>query len=158
MKPQRQSAVKWAAIAAGMAMVMSMIVTTAATAGDDQARERGPDKGAFAEHGRGEGFRGEGFMARAEAACEGKAVGAAVTLTGPDEQTIDAICSQRPARLIAVPKVQLERLAQATAACNGLSEGAAAVLTTKDGRTLAAQCHKRDGTLIAVPNERPRMR
>ncbi len=109
-------------------------------------------------HGFADGGRGDGFMAGAEAACEGKQAGTAVTLTGPDGQSIEAVCTLRPAVLLAIPKAHLERLEKAKAACKGLSDGAAATLTTADGQNLAATCRLRHGELMAVPNERPRKR
>lgn len=99
---------------------------------------------------------GGGFMAQAVDACVGKSAGTEVTLTGRDGVEMPAVCTERSAQLVAVPKVHLERRAQAKAACSGLAEGAAAVLSLPDGRNLPATCQARQGELVAVPNERPR--
>ena len=107
-------------------------------------------------HDRDRGGPGGGFMAQAEEACAGKAAGTEVTLTGRDGDAIAAVCTERPAQLLAVPKARLARMAQAKSACTGLSQGAAAVLSGPDGRNLAASCQMRHGELVAVPNEHPR--
>ena len=99
---------------------------------------------------------GGGFMAQAVDACAGKSAGTEVTLTGRDDVAMAAVCTERPAQLVAMPKAHLERRAQAKAACSGLAEGAAAVLSLPDGRNLAATCQLRHGELLAVPAERPR--
>ena len=105
----------------------------------------------------GDGFGpGGGFMAQAVEACVGKSAGAEVTLTGRDGVTMAAVCTERPAQLVAMPKAHLERLAQAKTACNGLAQGAAAVVSLPDGRNVAATCQLRHGELLAVPTERPR--
>jgi hypothetical protein len=141
MKQQWQALAKWSAIAL-------CCVAGVSYAGNEQGRERG----------RGMGGPGEGFMVEAIDACEGKQAGAAVSLTGPGGQTLEAVCTLRPAVLLAMPKQHLERQAQAKAACAGLNEGASAVLSTPDGRNIAAQCQSRDGELVAVPTERARKR
>ena len=99
---------------------------------------------------------GGGFMAQAVEACVGKSAGTEVTLTGRDGVAMAAVCTERPAQLVAVPKAHLERLAQAKAACTGLAQGAAAVMSLPDGRNVAATCQLRHGELLAVPNERLR--
>lgn len=126
-------------------LAMLLLASTASAGGDGK-------------HGFGAGGRGEGFMAGAEEACEGKQAGTAVTLTGPEGQSTEAVCTLRPAVLLAVPKAHLERLEKAKAACKGLIDGAAATLTTADGQNVAATCKLRHGELMAVPNERPRKR
>ena len=99
---------------------------------------------------------GGGFIAQAVEACAGKAAGAEVSLTGRDGVAMPAVCTERPAQLVAVPKAHLERMAQAKTACNGLAQGAAAVVSLPDGRNVAATCQLRHGELLAVPTERPR--
>lgn len=138
----------------GMAKVMAKWLAIAALgasgyayAGDDFGRDAGPEAGP-----------GHGFMTKAEDACEGKQAGDAVTLTGRAGRSLSAVCTQRPAALVAVPTALLQRRAAAKAACSGLSEGAAAVISTNDGRNIAARCEQRDGELIAVPTERPHKR
>ncbi len=141
MRAQWQAVAKWSAI--GLCVMAGMAAPV--YAGDDT--------------GRGRGFGGpDGFMAKAAEACEGKSAGDTVSLTGRNGDTIEAVCTQRPAALVAIPAAMLERMAAAKAACSGLTEGASAVLSTPDGRNIAAQCQNRDGELIAVPTERPRKR
>ncbi|NQD38770.1 hypothetical protein HPT27_17265 [Permianibacter sp. IMCC34836] len=141
MKQQWQVMAKWAVLAAFCAMGV-------AHAGGGKPHERDGGEGP-------QGGPGEGFRAKAIAACSGKQAGDAVTLTGPEGQSMAAVCTLRPAELVAIPKAHLERMEQARNACKGLTEGASAVLSAPDGRNLAAHCESRDGTLVAVPDERP---
>lgn len=141
MSSQWQAVAKWSVI--GLCVVAGMAAPV--YAGDDNGRERG--------------FGGpDGMMAKAAEACEGKSAGDTVSLSGRNGAAVEAVCTQRPATLVAIPTAMLERMAAAKAACTGLTEGASAVLSTPDGRNLAATCQSRDGELIAVPTERPRKR
>lgn len=144
MKQQWQVMAKWSLIATLCAAGVAV-----ADGGKGPGREPGFDP----QEGPGDGFR-----AKAVAACNDKQAGDAVTLSGRDGESVAAVCTLRPAELVAVPKAHLERMAKAKAACNGLTEGASAVLSTPDGRNVPAHCETRNGTLVAVPNERPNRR
>jgi len=144
MSKQWQVMAKWAA-------VVALGAAAAANAGGDQGRDQGSGRGS-------PGGPGAVYIAKATEACSGKQAGDEVTLTDPKGQSVDAVCTDRPAVLMAVPKARLERMEQARAACNGLSEGDAAVLSTPDGQNIAAHCATRHSLLWAVPNERPAKR
>lgn len=106
--------------------------------------------------------------AEAVAACAGKAIGTAVTFTGPRGEavagtceTIGGVVAARPERPPLAgaggppPGPDRPPPPEAIAACAGKAAGTAVTFTGPRGDTVAATCRERNGLLAAAPNNPP---
>lgn len=106
--------------------------------------------------------------AEAVAACSGRALGAAVTFTGPRGEAVTGTCVRIGDQIAARPDRPPPNDAggpppgsgrpppqEAVAACAGKVAGAAVTFTGPRGDTIAATCRERNGLMAAAPNDPP---
>jgi len=81
--------------------------------------------------------------------CVGKSEGAAVSITTPRNETLNATCRMFNGKLAAAPETPPE----AFEACAGKSEGTPVTITTPENETISAICRMFNGKLAAAPDK-----
>lgn len=106
------------------------------------------------EHRHHEGKRVHEHHQKMLEACEGKSDGDSVTLTARNGESIEAICTLRPATLVAVPTRHLEHKQAMKDACAGKVEGDIVAFTNPSGDSVTGTCTSRHGELFAKPEHK----
>ncbi len=137
-------------------LISSLIATASILAACGSMNDQQSTRGRNGPDG---GHRSEMHQA-AIAACENKTEGAAVTLTTPRGDTINAMCMKSPrnGQIHAMPNQMIEHMRLMEQACVGKKDGDTVNMTSprNPSQSVTATCEMRYGKLMANMGKPPR--